>query len=235
MAMLLHSILVSRVKDWRPGTLIPLLIPALIPAVLIASLLIITGAHANSGNPVRLMVLGDSLAAGYGLEKNDSFTEQLATALGKQGHAIHMINAGVSGDTSAGGKARVGWALADKPDAIILELGANDGLRGLDPAETHANLDAILTRLKSAKIRVLLAGMLAPPNRGKDYGAEFARIYPVLAEQHNVPLYKFFLEGVAANANLNQKDGIHPNAAGVAEIVRRILPAVEELIGSVKK
>jgi len=225
--MLLHSILVSRVKDWRPKRLIP--------AVLLASMLCITAAHGNSGNPVRLMVLGDSLAAGYGLEKHESFTEQLAAALRKKGHAIHMINAGVSGDTSAGGKARVGWALADKPEAVILELGANDGLRGLDPAETRANLDAILTRLKAAKIKVLLAGMLAPPNLGKGYGAEFARIYPALAKKHNVPLYKFFLEGVAANANLNQKDGIHPNAAGVAEIVRRILPAVEKLIGDVKK
>lgn len=229
--MLLHSILVSRVKDWRPVTLIP----ALTPAVFIASLLFITAAHGNSGNPVRLMVLGDSLAAGYGLEKNDSFTEQLVVALRKQGHAVHMINAGVSGDTSAGGKARVGWALADKPEAVILELGANDGLRGLDPAETNANLDAILTRLKAAEINVLLAGMLAPPNLGKEYGAAFARIYPALAKKHNVPLYKFFLEGVAANANLNQKDGIHPNAAGVAEIVRRILPSVEKLIGGVNR
>jgi len=141
-----------------------------------------------------------------------------------------VLNAGNSGDTTAGGLARIDWALADDPDAVILELGANDGLRGLDPQATYDNLDAILAKLTGEGLPVLLAGMLAPPNLGREYGEDFNAVYPRLAKQHDVPLYPFFLDGVAANPALNQGDGIHPNAAGVAEIVARIKPHVVRLL-----
>jgi acyl-CoA thioesterase I len=140
--------------------------------------------------------------------------------------AAAMINAGVSGDTTAGGRSRLDWSLAERPDLVILELGGNDGLRGIDPAVTFANLDDILTRLKAQKLRVLLTGMLAPPNLGRSYGDAFNAVFPRLAEKHGVSLYPFFLDGVAAERALNQPDGIHPNPAGVAEIVKRIMPAV---------
>lgn len=175
---------------------------------------------------LRILALGDSLTAGFGLAPGQGFAPQLQRALEADGLAAEVIDAGVSGDTSAGGLARLEWALADRPDLVILELGANDMLRGIDPAETRANLDRILSRLRAAEARVLLAGMRAAPNLGSDYGGQFERIYPDLAAKHGVPLYPFFLEGVAADPNLNLADGLHPNAAGVAEIVRRILPHV---------
>lgn len=204
-------------------------------AVMLALFLPIYAPSAQNANPVRILVLGDSLAAGYGLAKPDSFTVKLAGALADKGEHVEIINAGVSGDTTSGGKARLGWALADKPDAVILELGANDGLRGIDPAISRANLDAIINRLKSNKIKVLLTGMMAPPNLGREYGAAFNGIYPALAKKYNLLFYPFFLEGVATNPNLNQEDKIHPNAKGVDEIVRRLLPRVLELIGDLKK
>jgi acyl-CoA thioesterase-1 len=145
------------------------------------------------------------------------------------------VNAGLSGDTSAGGLARLDWALEPKPDFAIVELGANDGLRGLDPAQTRANLDAILTKLKAKGVPVLFAGMYAPPNMGPDYAKPFNALYPELAQKHGVLFYPFFLDGVAANAALNQPDGIHPNATGVDIIVERILPHVLKLIGSDQK
>jgi acyl-CoA thioesterase-1 len=148
-----------------------------------------------------------------------------------KGIAARVINAGLSGDTSAGGLARLDWALEPKPDFAIIELGANDGLRGLDPAQTNANLDAILSKLKAKGVPALLAGMYAPPNMGPDYGQAFNALYPALAEKHGVAFYPFFLDGVAANASLNQPDGIHPNAKGVDIIVARILPHVLRLIG----
>jgi acyl-CoA thioesterase-1 len=193
-----------------------------------------SAANANdrAGKNIRLLVLGDSLVAGYGLPKVENFTVRLAQALTDRNITATVINAGVSGDTTTGGKSRLGWALADKPDAVILELGANDGLRGIEPMVSLANLDAIITRLKNNKIKVLLAGMKAPPNLGKEYSAEFNRIFPALADKHNLIFYPFFLEGVAAKPNLNQEDKIHPNADGVDEIVKRILPRVLELIGS---
>ena len=178
----------------------------------------------------RLLLLGDSLVAGYGLEQRNGFALQLSDALSAQGLDVDVINGGVSGDTSAGGKARLGWSLTPKPDAVLVELGANDGLRGLDPAATKQNLDAILRALKDQNIPVLLAGMLAPPNLGPEYGQEFNALFPALAKTHNVALYPFFLEGVAAVPSLNQDDGIHPNAQGVAEIVKRILPDVIDLL-----
>lgn len=184
--------------------------------------------------PIRLMALGDSLTAGYGLPPGQGFVPQLQAALAARPgthRPVRVLDAGVSGDTTAGGLARLDWALAERPDAVILELGGNDGLRGLPPAQTHANLDAILDRLAARRIPVLLAGMLAPPNLGADYGREFAEVFRRLAQARpDVVFYPFFLEGVAGEAALNQADRIHPNAAGVAEIVRRILPAVEALL-----
>lgn len=177
-----------------------------------------------------IAAFGDSLTAGYGLAPDQAFPVQLAKALKAEGYAVRVINAGVSGDTTAGGKARLDWVLGDKPQVVILELGANDALRGVDPAETESNLDAMLTRLKASGARVLLAGMLAPPNLGTEYGARFNDIYPRLAKKHDVPLYPFFLEGVAAKSALNLPDGLHPTGPGVAVIVRGILPALRPLL-----
>ncbi len=191
-------------------------------------------APASAAEPLRILALGDSLTAGYGLAPEDGFVAQLQDALDAAGANVRVLDGGVSGDTTAGGLARLDWALADDPDLVILELGANDGLRGLDPAETRANLDAMLARLDDAGAEVLLAGMLAPPNLGPEYGAEFNRLYPELAEAHGVILYPFFLDGVAAQAALNQGDGIHPSAAGVAVIVERILPYVMDAIERVR-
>jgi acyl-CoA thioesterase-1 len=185
---------------------------------------------AASSPKLRILALGDSLTAGYGLAPEDGFVAQLQRALDAAGLDVQVLDGGVSGDTTAGGLARLDWALADDPDAVILELGANDGLRGLDPAATRANLDAMLTRLGQAGKAVLLAGMLAPPNLGPEYGAEFNRIYPELAAAHGVTLYPFFLDGVAAEPSLNQDDGIHPNADGVRIIVERLMPRLRELI-----
>lgn len=181
---------------------------------------------------LRLLALGDSLTAGYGLATADGFTAQLERALADRGYDIDVINAGVSGDTAAGGLARLDWALADQPDLALVELGANDGLRGLDPAETRRNLAAILETLAARDIPTLLAGMYAPPNLGADYGTAFNGLYPDLADQFDVPLYPFFLDGVAADPALNQDDGIHPNADGVAVIVERLTPYVIDLIES---
>lgn len=187
-------------------------------------------------NPLRIVALGDSLTAGYGLAQADAFPVRLQAALRAAGVDAVVVNAGVSGDTSAGGLRRLDWALAPGPngpaDALIVELGANDGLRGLDPKATEANLDAILTRARDRGIKVLLTGMLAPPNLGRDYGAQFAALYPRLAAKHKVLLYPFFLDGVAAVPSLNQADGIHPNPDGVAVIVRRLLPVVERLLAA---
>lgn len=189
---------------------------------------------AAAADPTRIVVLGDSLSAGYGLAGPASFPERLQSALIGAGVQATVENAGVSGDTSAGGLARLDWALAPKngkpAHILIIELGANDGLRGLDPATTEGNLDAIIEKAAARGLRILLTGMLAPPNLGREYGAEFNGIYSRLAEKHAVALYPFFLDGVAAIPHLNQRDGIHPNAAGVDVIVERILPHVINLI-----
>ena len=189
------------------------------------------GSVAAEEKLVTILAFGDSLVAGYGLGSSDGFTAKLEAALKAKGIAARVINAGLSGDTSAGGLARLDWALEPEPDFAIIELGANDGLRGLDPAQTNANLDAILSKLKAKGVSALLAGMYAPPNMGPDYGQAFNALYPALAEKHGVAFYPFFLDGVAANASLNQPDGIHPNAKGVNIIVARILPHVLRLIG----
>jgi acyl-CoA thioesterase-1 len=177
-----------------------------------------------------ILVLGDSLTAGYGLAESEAFPAQLETALVAAGYAVRVINAGISGDTSAGGAARLEWSLADSPDLVILALGANDALRGLSPDQTRTNLAAIIERLKQRQISVLLAGMLAPRNMGENYYNSFDQIYPELAQEFGVPLYPFFLEGVAAQPELNLTDGIHPNTAGVQVMVARILPLVVELL-----
>ncbi len=179
---------------------------------------------------IRILGLGDSLMAGFGLPAEDAFVGQLEAALGARGHNVTVINAGVSGDTTAGGRARLAWSLAEPVTHAIVELGANDALRGLEPAETEANLRAILSELTSRGIPVLLCGMLAPRNLGPDYAAEFDSLYPRLAEEFGVVFYPFFLDGVAREADLNQADGIHPNPAGVAIIVERIVPFAERLI-----
>jgi acyl-CoA thioesterase I len=177
-----------------------------------------------------LVALGDSLTAGYGLAADQAFPVQLQKALKDSGLAVRVINAGVSGDTSAGGLSRLDWVLGDKPEAAIVALGANDVLRGIDPKDTEANLDRIVTKLKGRGVRVLLAGMLAPPNLGEDYRKAFEAIYPRLAAKHGVPLYPFFLEGVALHRELNQGDGIHPTAKGVAVMVKGILPQARALL-----
>lgn len=197
---------------------------------LAAALATALAAAAPAGAAPVLVVLGDSLAAGYGLAPGEAFPERLAASLAARGIAATIVNAGVSGDTTAGGLERLDWSVPPEATAAIVELGGNDALRGLDPAATRANLDAILVRLKGRGVAVLLAGMLAPPNLGGDYAQAFNAIYPQLAAQHAIALYPFFLDGVAARPQLNQPDGIHPTARGVEEIVRRILPAVEALL-----
>ena len=189
-----------------------------------------SAARAQTPSP-RLLALGDSLTAGYGLPQDQGFTEQLQGWLSHAGVHVQVINAGVSGDTSAGGLARLDWAMGTAPPQFALvELGANDALRGLSPAALYDNLDKILTRLKAHGVKVLLAGMYAPRNLGRDYDTEFDAVYPRLARQHGVALYPFFLDGVATDAKLLQPDGMHPNAQGVAVIVERIGPQVARLI-----
>jgi acyl-CoA thioesterase-1 len=185
---------------------------------------------ARAAEPVRILAFGDSLTAGYGLAAADGFTVQLQKALQTAGHNVEIINGGVSGDTSTGGLARLEWALSDNPAGVILELGANDGLRGIDPKLTKANLEKILGLLQQKDIPVLLTGMLAPPNFGQDYTAEFNAIFPALAEKHEIIFYPFFLDGVATKVELNQQDGMHPNPEGVAIVVERMMPAVLQLL-----
>lgn len=181
-----------------------------------------------------VLALGDSLTAGYGMDQGEAFPVQLQAALHAAGHAVTVINAGVSGDTSAGGRSRLEWLLSPDVDAVIVELGANDGLRGVDPAGTRENLDWILAKLRDKGLPVLLTGMVAPPNLGQDYGREFNAIYPDLAQKYGVLFDPFFLQDVAADPALNQRDGIHPNAQGVAIIVERLTPKVIELLAHTK-
>lgn len=173
-----------------------------------------------------IVTLGDSLSAGYGLPREDAFTSRLEAALKAKGYDVAVPNTGVSGETTAGGLARLNWVLGDKPDLVIVALGSNDGLRGIDPAATRANLDKILATLKQRGVPAVLAGMLAPRNLGAEYGRAFDAIYPELAAKYAVPLYPFFLEGVALDPALNLDDGMHPNAKGVAIMVDGILPVV---------
>ncbi|MCK9552995.1 arylesterase [Aquamicrobium sp.] len=184
---------------------------------------------------VQIVGFGDSLMAGFGLGPGEGFTEQLQDALRARGHDVVVANAGVSGDTSSGGLARLDWSVPDGTDLVILELGANDMLRGIDPAIVEKNLDEMLARLKARGIDVLLAGMVAAPNLGHAYGEAFGSLYPRLAQKHGVILYPFFLDGVAAEQDLLSEDGMHPSADGIRTIVGRILPAVEEAIADLPK
>jgi acyl-CoA thioesterase-1 len=188
---------------------------------------------AIGAKPIKMVVLGDSLSAGFGLAGSDAFPAKLQKALKAKGIPVDMVNAGVSGDTSSGGRDRLDWSVPEGTRAVIVELGANDALRGTDPAVTRAALSDIVTRLKARGIAVLLCGMLAPPNYGNDFAAHFNAIYPDIAKSSGVVLYPFFLEGVAADARLNQADGMHPTAEGVEIIVNNILPTVEAFLGKI--
>lgn len=205
---------------------------AINPGVAIFLLIMSFGTTQAARAETILLALGDSLTAGYGLSKQDSFPSQLEAALKAAGQDVRVVNGGVSGDTSKAGLSRVDWLFAEKPNALIVELGANDGLRGLDPAQTEANLAGILEKAQAEGIPVLLTGMLAPPNLGREYGEEFNAVYPTLAERYGTFFYPFFLEGVAAEPDLNLGDGMHPNADGVAVIVERIMPIVLDLLAS---
>lgn len=191
-------------------------------------------ASAAIAQPVSIVAFGDSLSAGYGLGPGESFPEQLQAALRERGHDVVVTNAGVSGDTASDGLARLEWSVPAEADLVIVELGANDALRGIDPAVTRGALSSIVDKLTARGQSVLLAGMLAPRNMGDRYTRDFDSIYPALASQYRVPLYPFFLEGVAGNRSLNLPDGVHPTAEGIARIVQGILPSVEELLTAAK-
>jgi acyl-CoA thioesterase I len=210
---------------------------ALATAVVAAGMLLAaSGLHANQAaadEPV-IVAFGDSLTAGLGLPEKDSFPAQLERALKARGQEVKLVNAGVSGDTAAAGLARLDWAMPDDASAVIVELGANDALQGLDPAATKATLEKIITELKARRLPILLAGMEAPPNLGKDYVDQFRAIYAGLAQRYGLILYPFFLYGVALDDQYTLSDGMHPNAAGVARIVEGILPKVEELLARVE-
>jgi acyl-CoA thioesterase-1 len=187
-------------------------------------------ATAHAETLVKIVALGDSLTAGLGMPANEGFVPRLQAALAAKGVAVVIANAGVSGDTASGALARLDWSVPDGTDAVIVEIGANDMLRGIKPQVTRGALDTILQRLTGRHIAVLLCGMRAAPNLGVDYGQSFESIYPELAAKYGALVYPFFLDGVAADLGLLQKDGLHPNAAGVDVIVARILPKVEELV-----
>ena len=202
-------------------------------AALVAFALAGTSARADD-RPITIVALGDSLTAGYMLAPGEGFVPQLQAALREKGHDVKIVDAGVSGDATSGGLARVDWSVGEDADAVIVELGANDALRGLDPATTRENLSALLDRLAARDLPVLLTGMVAPPNLGEAYGEEFSAVFADLSRR-DVVYYPFFLDGVAANPSLNLEDGMHPNAEGVAVIVANILPKVEELISRVDR
>lgn len=204
-----------------------------IAVLMLALMTVADPAWADATKPIKLVILGDSLSAGLGLPAQDAFPTKLQKALQAKGIAVDMTNAGVSGDTSSGGRDRLDWSVPEGTEGVILELGANDAMRGIDPDLTRAALTDIVQRIKARKIAVMLCGMLAPPNFGADYGARFNSIYPDLAKQFDVPLYPFFLDGVAADAKLNQADGIHPTAEGVDIIVNNMLPTVEAFLRTI--
>jgi acyl-CoA thioesterase-1 len=184
---------------------------------------------------MRILAFGDSLTAGYGLTEPETLTVQLAQALTKMGREVAVINGGVSGDTTAGGAARIDWALADRPQVMILALGGNDMLRGLDPAGTKANLEAIIAKAQAAGVEIVLAGMLAPPNLGIDYKTAFDSLYPDLAKAHDLLFLPFLLQDVAQDSGLNQADGLHPNGKGVAVMVQHLLPLVTEAMDRARR
>ncbi|HEY7669426.1 MAG TPA: arylesterase [Hyphomicrobium sp.] len=187
-------------------------------------------ALAGAAKPLRIVAFGDSLTSGYGLRPSQSFPVQLQKALKERGHNVVVTNAGVAGDTTAGGLERLEWAVPDGTDAVIVELGANDALRGIDPKVTRTNLEKIIASLKERRIPILLAGMRSPANWGETYSEDFDGVFPKLARANGLVFYPFFLDGVVLDPKLNQDDGMHPSGKGVAEIVKRMLPVVEELI-----
>ncbi len=191
-----------------------------------------TGASIAACAGSKLVVLGDSLVAGYGLGPGEAYPEKLATVLKDELHGLEVINAGVSGDTTSGGLARLDWSVPKDAKAVILELGANDALRGISVERTRQNLDQIITSLKARDVEVLLVGMMAPPNMGEEYGAEFNPIYADLAQKHDIMLYPFFLDGVAADPSLNQADGIHPTAQGIDVIIEKTSPTIRKFLKS---
>lgn len=197
---------------------------------LAATLLLAVLATAARAEPYRIVGFGDSLMAGFGLQPGESFPEKLQAALKAKGHDVMIENAGVSGDTTSGGLARLDWSVPEGTRLVILELGANDMLRGIDPALTERNLDEMITRLKARGVSVLLAGMRAAPNLGADYQRDFDGIFPRLAEKHGLPLYPFFLDGVAADKAFLLEDGMHPNAKGIERMVERFLPELEKVL-----
>ncbi len=203
-------------------------------AVLLVLLYLGSTIQTYAEEALKIAAFGDSLSAGYLLDAQDSFSAQLQNALREKGHLVTVVNAAVSGDTTSSGLARLDWSIGEDVDIVILELGANDALRGVEPQITRSNLQKMLNRLLERDILVLLAGMMAPPNLGEDYGSQFNRIYPELAEKYQVALFPFFLEGVAARPSLNLADGIHPTPEGVSVIVENILPSVEKLMSSTK-
>jgi len=201
-----------------------------------AGMLLASSLHGNravAGTPL-IVAFGDSLTAGFGLQNSDSFPAQLEKALKARGQDVKIVNAGVSGDTAAAGLARLDWALPDDASGVIIELGANDALQGLDPAATKATLEKMITEIKGRGLPILLAGMEAPRNLGKEYVEQFRALYADLAARYDLILYPFFLDGVALDDNYLMGDGLHPNAAGVARIVEGILPKVEELLAKAK-
>ena len=203
-------------------------------AALFSAALIADAVSPAAAEPVEIVALGDSLTAGYGLNPGDSFPEQLQAVLEDRGYDVSVANAGVSGDTAADGLARLEWSVPAEADIVIVELGANDALRGIAPALTRQALSELLAKLVAREQTVLFAGMLAPRNLGDDYAAAFDAIYPELAAEYGTAFYPFFLEGIATDPALNQADGIHPNAEGVARIVEAIAPLVEELVSEVQ-
>jgi acyl-CoA thioesterase-1 len=203
--------------------------------IVAAFALLLAAMPAQAQNPVTLVAFGDSLTAGYQLGPDEGFAERLQAKLTERGQNVTIINAGVSGDTTSGGLARLDWSVPSEADGVILELGGNDALRGIDPATTEANLDKMLTQLSERDLPVLLAGMRAPPNMGPDYEADFNPIFEALARRHDAVYYPFFLDGVAGNPAYGLGDGIHPNAEGVDIIVDKILPSVEKLIARIDR
>lgn len=201
--------------------------------ILVLMVALMTAAPALA-QPVKVVVLGDSLSAGLGLAAPDAFPAKLQKALKDKGVDVEIANAGVSGDTASGGRDRLDWSVPKGTDAVIVELGANDAIRGTDPAITRSALSDIVKGLKARGVAVLLLGMLAPPNYGSDYAARFNTIYPDLSKSFGVPLYPFVLDGVAADPKLNQADGIHPTAEGVEIIVKKMLPTVEAFLGTIR-
>jgi acyl-CoA thioesterase-1 len=200
---------------------------SLLIVLLCPFLLHVASAHAQNA-PIKIAILGDSLTAGYGVKPEQAIPVRLEAALKKEGRDVTILNHGVSGDTSAGGLDRLDWMLADKPDIVMVELGANDALRAIDPATTEHNLDAIVAKLKDAKVAVWLIGMMAPRNLGPEYVMAFDGLYKKLADKYRIPLYPFILDGVAQDATLNQADGMHPNPEGVEVVVKHLLPFVSK-------